>query len=67
MTDRFLNTGWGLTNLTNGTANIYVATLASANLDPSAPLKTNSVRQIVSEKLDIADVNNLQTELSLKD
>ena len=67
MADKFLNTGSGLTNLTNGTANIYVATLASANLDPSAPLKTNSVRQIVSEKLNIADVTNLSNELSIKD
>ena len=28
------------------------------------PLKTNSVRQLVSEKLDIADINNLQSTLN---
>jgi hypothetical protein len=67
MADRFLNTGSGSANLGNGSVNIFAATLGAANFDTSAPLKTNSVRQIVSEKLDIIDVNNLQTELSLKD
>ncbi len=67
MSDKFLGTGGGSVNLGNGSVNIFASSLGAVNLDPSAPLKTNSVRQIVSEKLDIADVNNLQTELSLKD
>jgi hypothetical protein len=66
MSDKFLNTGNGATNLTNGTANIYVATLASANLEPSRPIKTNAVRELVSQNLDIADVINLQSELNTK-
>src|SRR6056300_58992 len=67
MSNKFLGTGGGSANLGNGSVNIYAASLGSVNLDPSAPLKTNSVRQIVSEKLDIADVNNLSNELSTKD
>ena len=66
MSDKFLNVGGGATNLTNGTANIYVATLASANLNPSRPIKTNAVRELVSQNLDIADVINLQSELNTK-
>ena len=66
MSDKFLNTGGGATNLTNGTTNIYVATLASANLEPSRPIKTNAVRELVSQNLDISDVINLQSELNTK-
>lgn len=66
MSDKFLNVGGGITNLSNGTANIYVATLASANLEASRPIKTNAVRELVSQNLDIADVINLQSELNTK-
>lgn len=64
MADKFLNTGGsGQANISNGTANIYAAKLAAANLDPSRPIKTNAVRELVSQNLDIADVNNLQATL----
>jgi len=67
MADKFLNTsGSGKVNLSNGTTNIYAAKLAAANLNPSRPIKTNAVRELVSQNLDISDVNNLQSELTTK-
>lgn len=63
MSNKFLNPG-GSTNLSNGTANIYASELGAVSLDPSQPLKTNSVRQLVSSKLDINDINNLQSILN---
>ena len=65
MTDKFLNTGGsGNANITNGSANIYGATLGAENLEPSMPIKTNSVKQLISSNLEIADINNLQSELN---
>ena len=62
--DKFLNTGGsGGVNISNGTTDIFAATLSAANLDPSRPIKTNAVRELVSSNLDIADINNLQSEL----
>ena len=67
MADKFLNTGGsGQVNLSNGTTNIFAAQLAAANLNPSRPIKTNAVRELVSQNLDISDVNNLQTDLTIK-
>jgi len=64
MADKFLNTGGsGGVNISNGTTDIFAATLSAANLDPSRPIKTNAVRELVSSNLDIADINNLQSEL----
>ena len=64
MADKFLGTGGsGATNISNGTANIFAAQLAAANLDPSKAIKTNAVRELVSSNLDIADVNNLQSTI----
>lgn len=61
MTDKFLNTGGsGTGDITNGTINVYAATLAADNLDPSKPLKTNFGKQLISTNLEITDVNNLQ-------
>ncbi len=61
MTDKFLNTGGsGTGDITNGTINVYAATLAADNLDPSKPLKTNFGKQLISTNLDIDDINNLQ-------
>ena len=59
MADKFLGTGGGAINLSNGTANIYAGTLGAAGLDPSQPVKTNSLRQLISSKLAISDINNL--------
>ena len=69
MSDKFLNVGGSLggTNLTNGSANLYISSIGVAGLDPSKPIKTNSTRQLVSTNLDVADVNNLQTQLTEKD
>ena len=66
MSDKFLGYGQGSTNLTNGSATIFASTLGASALDPSKPLKTNSVRQLVSTDLNISDVVNLDTELNEK-
>ena len=66
MADKFLNTGQGAVNLSNGTVNIIAAELGAVNLIPSKPVKTNATKQLVSEDLDISDITNLQSELSTK-
>jgi hypothetical protein len=63
MSDKFLGSSGSNAQLSNGTTTIFGSTIGALNLDPSQPVKTNSVRQLVSSKLDIADINNLQTEL----
>ena len=66
MADKFLNTGGGGSiNLSNGTADIYSSTLGVNSLDPSKPIKTNSVKQLISTNLEISDTNNLQAQLDL--
>ena len=67
MSDKFLGSGQGSINLSNGSATIYSATLGAASLTASKPIKTNSVKQLISTNLDITDVNNLQTQLNEKD
>ena len=67
MSDKFLGSGQGSINLSNGSATIYSATLGASSLKASKPIKTNSVKQLISTNLDIADVNNLQTQLNEKD
>ena len=67
MSDKFLGYGQGSVNLTNGSATIFSATLGAASLTASKPVKTNSVKQLVSANLDIPDINNLQTQLNEKD
>lgn len=67
MSDKFLGSGQGSINLSNGSATIYSTTLGAASLTASKPIKTNSVKQLVSANLDITDVNNLQTQLNEKD
>lgn len=65
MSDKFLNTGGGgNANISNGSANIFAATLGADNLEPSKAIKTNSVKQLISTNLEIADINNLQSELN---
>ena len=66
MADKFLNTGQGAVNLSNGTVTIIAAELGAANLQPSKAVKTNATNQLVSSDLDISDVSNLQTELTTK-
>lgn len=67
MSDKFLGTGGSNTSLTNGTAIIYASQLGANTLDPSRPVKTNSVRQLVSTNLDISEINSLSTQLLEKD
>ncbi len=62
MTSKFLNPV--LTSVTDGSTNIFAATLSALNLTPSFPLKTDVNSVLVSELLDIADVDGLQTELN---
>lgn len=50
-------------NITDGTEDIYGFTLRASNLDTNKPVKSNSIGQLVSSKLDINDINNLQTIL----
>ena len=66
MADKFLNTGQGDVNLSNGTVNIIAAELGAVNLMPSKTLKTNATKQLVSADIDIDDITNLQSELSTK-
>tara|TARA_R110000764_G_scaffold17132_1_gene47160 strand:- start:1499 stop:3628 length:2130 start_codon:yes stop_codon:yes gene_type:complete len=64
MSDKFLNTGGsGNANISNGTINAFVAGITVANLKASMPIKTNSVNTLVSTKLDITDINNLDGRL----
>jgi hypothetical protein len=63
MSDKFLNTGGSGGNISNGTANVYAAILGAVNLNASMPIKTNSTKQLVSEKLDITDIQNLESRL----
>lgn len=67
MSNRFLSTaGSGNTNLTNGSADLFINSLGISNLNQSLPIKTNASRELITSKLDQTDVNNLQTDLSLK-
>lgn len=67
MSNRFLSTsGSGNTNLTNGSADLFINSLGISNLNQSMPLKTNASREIITSKLDQTDINNLQTDLNLK-
>ena len=50
-------------DVSNGTTNLFGATIGSANLLTNYPIKTNSTKQLVSTKLDISDINNLQSSL----
>ena len=64
MVDRFLGTSGANANISNGTADIYGASLGAENLEASMPIKTNNVKRLISAKLDISDINNLQTILN---
>ena len=64
MSNKFL--GSTSTNLTNGTANLFISEITVDSLSASLPIKTNSTKTLISTKLDISDVNNLQAELDTK-
>lgn len=64
MSNKFLSTGGSFgANLTDGSVPFYGLSLGAQSLDPSQPIKTNSLRQLVSEKLDITDINDLESRL----
>ena len=63
MSNKFLGTSQGNLNLSNGTIPFYGQSLGAQSLDPSKPVKTNSLRQLVSSKYNISDINNLQDKL----
>ncbi len=63
MADKFLNTGKGEVNLTDGSVQIIAASLGAVDLQASKPVKTNAVKQLVSGDLEISDITNLQSEL----
>ena len=62
MTTKFLGSTQN-GSLTDGSTNIVGATLSGANLIPSFPLKTSASSILVSTKLEISDINQLQIEL----
>lgn len=64
MSNKFLNSG--SSNLSDGTATIFAAILGATNLDSGLPVKVNASRNLVSEKLAIDDITNLQIELNKK-
>ena len=66
MSDKFLGTSGANINISNGSVSIFGSSIGALNLDPSQPVKTNSVRQLVSTKLDIADITSLQSTLDTK-
>lgn len=61
--NKFLDSS-GSGSLSDGTANIFVASMTAANLDSSEPVKTSASGELVSSKLDISDVTNLQSTLN---
>ena len=63
MANRFLGTSSNGINISNGSIDIIGASLSASNLSGSTPVKTNSLKQLISSKLDISDVNNLRVEL----
>ena len=62
MSNKFLG-ATSSSNLADGTVLIYASSLGASGLNPSYPVKTNSLRQLVSSKLNISDINNLQDTL----
>ena len=57
------NIGGGSSDLTDGTANINVASVSISSLTPSTTLKTDLSSKIISSAIDISDVSGLQTAL----
>ena len=57
------NIGGGSSDLTDGTANINVASVSISSLTPSTTIKTDLSSKIISSAIDISDVSGLQTAL----
>lgn len=66
MTNRFLGTSGVNTNLSNGSADLYINSLAIADITPSLPVRTNATRGLIAQRLNISDTNSLQAALDSK-
>lgn len=64
MSNKFL--GGSNNDLTNGTANLFIASLTIDGLEPSSAMKTNTTKTLESSNLEISDVNQLDIELAGK-
>ena len=62
MSNRFLTYSTG--DLTDGSVNVFAASLAASNLTPGLPVKINASQQIESTLLSISDTSGLQTALN---
>lgn len=63
MSDKFLGVGKS-TSFQDGTADLNINALTISGLETSQPIKTNSIRQLISTKLSINDVQGLQQALN---
>jgi len=67
MSNKFLNTIGSNSNLTNGSADLYVNTLGLAGIPQTGkPLTLSASKHIQAGNIEIDDVTNLQTDLTLK-
>ena len=63
MSNRFLTPDNASVNISNGSTAIFGASIGAQNLNSGMPVKTDFLSNLVSSKLDISDVNNLQATL----
>ena len=62
MSDKFLNPT-GNSNLTDGTADIFINRISINDAEIGKPLKINSQKQVIGGDLEITDINNLSNDL----
>ena len=60
---KFINNNGGFAPTQDGSLDLYGNTIGAVNLSSNLPVKVNTNRQLYSTKLDIGDVNNLQTQV----
>ena len=59
---KFISNNGGFAPTQDGSLDLYGNTIGAVNLSSNLPVKVNTNRQLYSTKLDIGDVNNLQTQ-----
>ena len=64
MSSKFISSTTIDESLQNGTAFLNIKNIKVQNLQPNFPVKSDGDKNIYSTKLEIADVNNLQTALN---
>lgn len=64
MSSPFLSSGFDTSILQDGSQIIFAATLGSTDLQPGFPVKVDNDQNLVSENLEISDVNGLQSALT---